>query len=319
MRYGTLLRSTAILSLLVGPPFSSAHAQLREGRAYANRGSSLEVDGKAVGTMQSVEGGYAKADVGSMSVGTDEFPLKHITNIRFEPVTVHGDVSTLDDLARRAIEKPTPLNGRLIPVGMGGKTGGSSLEFFNAIPTKVVISDLDAANKEACYIEITLTPDRTRRVDAAAPDAKMATKQERCMRSNFAVKIPGMTTTGVSKVEGLAITREVASDITGIVREPTKHPTKASVANVVLTVSEGTAKDFWTWYDSFLIKGENSQEKEKTIEVQLMAPDLKPVLTLQGSGVGIVAMRPLAGGGDSLAKVEVELYVDKWVIAGVAP
>jgi phage tail-like protein len=266
--------------------------------------------------MQSVEGGYAKADIAAMNVGADEIPLKHVTNVKFEPIIVHGDVSSLDDFAKRALDKPTPFNGRVIAMGIDRKAI-SSLEFFNAIPTKVVISDLDASSKEACYIEVTLAPERTRRVEGGAGEGIVASKLQRCLRSNFTVKIPGITTNGVFKVEGLAMTREIAPDNLGVQREVTKHPTKTSVSNVVLTVSEATARDFWNWYDSFLLKGENSQEKEKTIEIQLMGPDMKSsTLTLQGSGVGMVAMRPLSGSGENVARVEVELYVDKWAIGG---
>jgi hypothetical protein len=268
--------------------------------------------------MQSVEGGYAKADVAVMSVASAEYPLKHVANVGFEPITIRGDVTSLADLAKKAFDKPTAISGRLVTMGVTGK-GIASLEFFNAIPTRVAIADLDASSKDACSIEITLTPERTRRVEGGAAGASMMSKQERCTRSTFTVKIPGVVTTGVSKVENLALTREVTADNLGEQRIATKSPAKPSIPNVVLTVNEATAKDFWSWYDSFLIKGDNGQEKEKTIDVQLMSPDMKSVfLTLQGTGVGMVAMRPVSGTGDSIAKVEVELYVTKWAIAGAA-
>lgn len=317
MRYETMLRSAIVLSVLVLSPVSVAHAQ-RDMRSYAARGSTLELEGKAIGTVQSVEGGYAKADVVSMSLGPEDYPLKHIGNIRFEPITVRGDITSLADLAKKAFDnKPVRANGRVLTMSMTGKSVGG-LEFYNAFPTKVAISDLDAANREQCYIELTLSPDSTRRVEGGGAEARFAAKQERCMRSNFTVKIPGMATNGVSKVENLSLTRAVAQDNVGEQRIATKSPAKASIPNVVLTVLEGTAKDFWTWYDSFLIKGDNGQEKERTIDVQLMGPDMKtPMLTLQGTGVGMVAMRPLVG-NDNVAKVEVELYVTKWALGGAA-
>jgi hypothetical protein len=319
MRYETMLRSALALSVLAVLPVSAAHAQLvKESRSYATRGSTLEIEGKAIGTTQAVEGGYAKADVAALSVSAEDYPLKHVTNVRFEPITMRGDVSSLADLAKKAIDKATPLNGRLITMSMTGK-GIASLEFFDAIPTRVAVADLDASSKEACSIEITLTPERTRRVEGGSGGAQMMNKQEKCLRSGFTVKIPGVVTTGVTKVENLALTREVTADNLGSQRIETKNPTKPSIPNVVLTVSDATAKDFWSWYDNFLIKGDNGQDKERTIDVQLMSPDLKSVfLTLQGTGVGMVAMRPMAGSGDSIAKVEVELYVTKWAIAGAA-
>ena len=317
MHYETMLRSAIALSVLAVSPVSAAHAQLKESRSYATRGSALEVDGKPVGTMQSVEGGYAKADVTALSVATEEYPLKHVSNVRFEPITIRGDVNSLADLAKKSLEKPSPVSGRLLTMGMTGKSI-ASLEFFNAIPTRVAIGDLDALSKEACSIEITLTPEKTRRVEGGSGAAQMMAKQERCVRSNFTVKIPGVVTTGVMKVENLALTREVTADNLGSQRIEMKNPTKPSIPNVVLTVTEATAKDFWTWYDNFLLKGDNGQDKEKTIDVQLMSPDQRSVvLTLQGTGVGMVAMRSaIASGSESIAKVEVELYVTRWVIAG---
>jgi hypothetical protein len=317
MRYETMLGSALALSALAVLPVSAAHAQLMsDKRSFATRGSALEVDGKAVGTMQSVEGGYAKADVAALSVATEEYPLKHVSNVRFEPITVRGDVNSLADLAKKAFEKPSAVSGRLMTMGMNGKSI-ASLEFFNAIPTRVAIADLDASSKDACSIEITLAPERTRRVEGGSGGAQMMGKQERCTRSSFTVKIPGVVTTGVMKVENLALTREVTAENLGSQRIEMKNPTKPSIPNVVLTVSEATAKDFWSWYENFLIKGDNGQDKERTIDVQLMSPDQRSViLTLQGTGVGMVAMRPLTGSGDNLAKVEVELYVTKWAIAG---
>jgi hypothetical protein len=240
-----------------------------------------------------------------------------VSNVRFEPITIRGDVNSLADLAKKSLEKPSPVSGRLLTMGMTGKSI-ASLEFFNAIPTRVAIGDLDALSKEACSIEITLTPEKTRRVEGGSGAAQMMAKQERCVRSNFTVKIPGVVTTGVMKVENLALTREVTADNLGSQRIEMKNPTKPSIPNVVLTVTEATAKDFWTWYDSFLLKGDNGQDKEKTIDVQLMSPDQRSVvLTLQGTGVGMVAMRSaIASGSESIAKVEVELYVTRWVIAG---
>jgi hypothetical protein len=319
MRYETMLRSAIALSVLAVSPVSAAHAQLmKESRSYATRASALEVDGKAVGTVQSVEGGYAKADVAVLSVATEEYPLKHVSNVRFEPITFRGDVNSLAGLAKKALEKPSPVSGRVMTMGMTGKSI-ASLDFFNAIPTRVAIADLDASSKEPCSIEITLTPESTRRVEGGSGVSQMMAKQEKCVRSNFTVKIPGVVTTGVMKVENLALTREVTAENLGSQRIEVKNPAKPSIPNVVLTVSEATAKDFWSWYDSFLIKGDNGQDKERTIDVQLTSPDLKSVsLTLQGTGVGMVAMRPLTGSGDNIAKVEVELYVTRWAIAGAA-
>jgi len=319
MRYETMLRSAIALSVLAVSPVSAAHAQLGKERAYATRASVLEVDGKAVGTMQSVDGGYAKADVTTLSVATEEYPLKHVSKVGFEPITVRGDVNSLADLAKKAFEKPSPISGRLLAMGMTGKSV-ASLEFFNAIPTRVAIADLDASSKESCSIEITLTPERTRRVEGGSGAAQMMAKQERCLRSNFIVKIPGVVATGVTKVENLALTREVTVENLGAQRIEIKNPTKPSIPNVVLTVNDATAKDFWTWYDNFLLKGDNGQDKERTIDVQLMSPDQRTVvLTLQGTGVGMVAMRSsTASGSESIAKDEVELYVTRWVIAGAA-
>jgi hypothetical protein len=321
MRCENTLRSVAMLSVLSVVLSSAAHAQVsKDGRSYATRGSTLEIDTKPVGMMQSVDGGYATADVAVSRLGPDQTPMKNVTSVHYEPITVRGDVSSLTDLARRAIDKPMQVSGRLVTVSLGGRGAGSSLEFFNATATKVAITDLDAGNRDPCYIEITLAPERTQRVEGGSTDSRMAAKQERCLRSNFAVKIPGVVTNGVSKVENIAMIRELAPDNAGQMREATKNPGKVNIPNVVLTVTEASAKDFWSWYDSFLIKGDNGQDKEKTIDIQLMGPDMKTsVLTLQGTGVGIVAMRPLAG-NDNVPKVEVELYVEKWAIGGgVAP
>jgi hypothetical protein len=86
-----------------------------------------------------------------------------------------------------------------------------------------------------------------------------------------------------------------------------------SVGDLVLTVSSAKSKPFADWHEEFVVKGNNSQDREKTATIELMSADMKnALLTLEGSGVGIIAVRPESGGSDSAKRVQVQMYVEQW-------
>lgn len=312
MRYPALLRSTAVLSafgLFVAAPL---HAQ----RAYQARSASVQINGKSIGTVQSVDGGYAVGDVVADQVGPDNVTMKHISNIHFVPLTIRSDVSDLDDVAIQALASPARMDA-VVTLQSFDMKAGSTTTLTNALVTRIAFPDLDAASREPLYMEVELTPELIRRTDGGgAAESKMGLRQKKLLRSNYRIDIPGLETKRVTSVTGLTLTRPLSADAVGLTREIAKAPMRWNTSNVVLTVSGADEKSWQAWADDFLLKGNNGQEKEKTIEIHLLAPDLKSeVLLLRGSGVGLVSLRPATGAtNDPMQRLEAELYVEKWEI-----
>jgi hypothetical protein len=311
MRYPALFRSTAVLSafgLVVAAPLNAQ-------RAYQARSASVQINGKSIGTVQSVDGGYAVGDVVADQVGPDNVTMKHISNIHFVPLTIRSDVSDLDDVAIQALSGPGRMDA-VVTMQSFDMKAMSTTTLSNALVTRISFTDLDGASREPMYMEVELTPELIRRSDGGgAAEGKMALRQRKLLRSNYRVDIPGLETKRVTSVTGLTLTRPVVADAVGMTREPSKIPMRWNASNLVLTVSAADEKSWQAWADDFLMKGNNGQDKEKTIEVHLVTSDQKSdVLVLRGSGVGLVSLRPSTAAANEIQRLEAELYVEKWEI-----
>jgi phage tail-like protein len=134
----------------------------------------------------------------------------------------------------------------------------------------------------------------------------------------FRVTIPGMDTSRVSKVDAISATRKVAHGTTGEQRDFQQATSgEWQISNVVLQVSQQHARDFVTWHDDFVIKGNNGADRERTITIEMLDPSLQTVLlTANLSGVGIIAVTPVPAeaGSESVARSRVELYAEKLTI-----
>ena len=75
--------------------------------------------------------------------------------------------------------------------------------------------------------------------------------------------------------------------------------------------------DLYRDLESFLIKGESSDDKEKSGRLSLLTADLKDsLLDIQLNHVGIVALRPVVTDGKQALQLEAELYVERIELSG---
>ena len=81
--------------------------------------------------------------------------------------------------------------------------------------------------------------------------------------------------------------------------------------NLVVTLPDANAKDFYDWHEDFVIKGNSS--KEKTGFLEYLTPDLKSVIFKLGfQGIGIFKLSPekVEQGSDQIRRVKAEMYVE---------
>jgi hypothetical protein len=95
-------------------------------------------------------------------------------------------------------------------------------------------------------------------------------------------------------------------------------PGQPEISNLFVTFSVDAtrpATNWLTWYDDFVVKGNNDDSNEKTfaLELGLGLNAAGPArMTLMGYGVGIVALRALpVPAGSSTQLLQAELYVER--------
>lgn len=100
----------------------------------------------------------------------------------------------------------------------------------------------------------------------------------------------------------------------GSARDSTKEPGKLEFPNLKIRMPEVAAQSFIDWHDSFVIKGNNDDAKEKNGSLTLLSPNRQTELAkIEFSKMGIFRIEPdkAAAGVDQIKRVTVELYVEQ--------
>ncbi len=294
-----------------------------DSRSFTAGKYALDLDGKFAGWIQSCEGGYATADVVVEKVATDLIWHKHIAGVKYDDITLNCGTAmstafyswlqaSVDHQAKRIT------SGAVISADYNFKETGR-LNFFNALITECGFPALDAASKDAAKMSLKFAVETTRQVNAtgAAIKGDLGTgQQKKWTPANFALAIDGIPTAckWVNKIEALTIKQKVVDNPLGEFRDFQKEPAHIEFPNLVVTVAESHADEFYKWHEDFVIKGNCDQGHEKTGSLVYLASDTKTQLfTLNFAGLGIFSAKPekSESASENIKRVKFEMYCEQ--------
>ncbi|HWI53171.1 MAG TPA: phage tail protein [Symbiobacteriaceae bacterium] len=282
---------------------------------------ALELDGVVVGWLQSAEGGYAYSDVVSENLGPEQIVKKHIAGVKYEDITVTmgtGMSQTFFDwIAGTLAGNYARKNGAIIAADFDGKEV-SRLEFAYALITEIGFPALDAASKDAAKLTVKFAPEYTRHVKGSGKTIKapVSTKQKQWLPANFRLRIAGLeeATSRVNKIEAITIKQKVVENAVGEERDYELEAASVEIPNLVITFPESHADAVYNWMDDFVIRGNNSEEQEKSGSLEFLSPDLKEVLfRLEFNGLGLFRVAPdkLEAGSEGIRRIKAEMYCEE--------
>lgn len=293
---------------------ASLVAAIRPPCSVAAQASYLVLESNPPLRLAGASGGSAAGAViveppGSSAV----FRKKHLGGVSYEPIAFQiapGQaamdgwlVATLQGTAERRNGSLLTVDSYLRPV--------SQIDFAGALVTEVAIATMDAANKAAGFLTVKIAPENTRR---AAPASLPRTQSRTAgwLQSSFRFRIDGLDGSPVMRVDSLAARQLVVSGATGELRDYSAEPAGLEFSNLLITLPEARAADWYAWYDDFVVKGNNGDQQEKGFTIELLSSTLDhTILTINGFNAGIVAMRSLPVGAATIPQVQVELYVER--------
>ena len=295
-------------------------------RGYVAGKYGIELDGIMAGWIQSGEGGQATSDVVSEKIGPDHIIHKHIAGVKYEDITINcgtGMSKGFYEWIKASFDHNYGRkNGALITADYNYKEH-SRLTWFNGLISEIGFPALDAASKDAAKMTIKVHPEYTRTTTTtggAAVAGKYAINplvQKKWLPANFKLEIPGLDCTRVTKIEAITLKQKVIDNAVGELRDYEREPAHLEVPNLVVTLAESHAKEFYDWHENFVIKGQNGDDQEKTGTLTYLTPDLKTQLfTLDMHHIGIFKLTPekVEGGSENIRRVKAEMYVEemKW-------
>ena len=284
-------------------------------RAFVAGVFGLELDNKIVGFARSVEGGNVVAEVVEERAGPTYFTKKHIGAPKYQELVIAvpfgADKSLYNWIAATWNGNYQRKNGAVLFADYKFDTQ-RKLDFFNALVTETSIPECDGSSKEPSYMSIKVTPESTR---AGTPAGKVsANKTEMWLPSNFKLDIGGTDCSRVSKIEAFVVKQTVATNAPGNVRESLRTPGKLEFPNLVFYVPESFAKAFYDWHEDFVIKGNNTDARERSGSLQFLdATRQKALMTVKFFNLGIMSVvtERADGRGELTRRVKVELYCER--------
>ncbi|OAI39479.1 hypothetical protein AYO38_07560 [bacterium SCGC AG-212-C10] len=305
--------AVAAAPLLNSGAFGATPVSAAPERAEADGRFRLSLDGVVAGSLQGAVTCGATGVVVEDSSGADLTTRKHIGNVKYEDIAVETGTGMsavfyqwITDMLART---PGRHNGSVEALGAKGE-GRYHVSFTRGLISEVAFPKLDAASKDAAKMTVKIAPETSALAfDRGKADAKIDNKKQKLWSpANFRLKIDGVDTTRVSKIDAFVIKQGIIEYRDGASRIATKEPTKLEIPNLKVAVPEEYAHDFWAWHEDFVVVGNNTADRERIALLQFLAPNLSDVLfELAMSGVGIFDFCPDA----SQAGVWVaEMYVE---------
>lgn len=275
--------------------------------------------------VRDVTGGNAVGQVVTSQKSADGSQQKHLGSITYEPVTFSIPAAEAGKLLQDLLSaKVSQFSGSVTAADFNWQAVRTTT-FNGAVPTRIALPTLDASSKDAAFIQVELTAGETHVSEGDKSDMRgaVSAKQKSSLVSAFRAELDGLPSNRISKIEGIAVQRKIAGANMGARRDYQVQPAELDISDLTVTFSQVDAKQWQQWFDDFVVKGDNGPDREKTLTVELLAPDMKQsLLILRAKGVGIYALRPAATspGTEGIARMEAKLYVEGWevVSSGVA-
>lgn len=297
------------------PPAPAARTE-----AYGAERAYLSLGGGAPELLASFEGGGAYAEVIQETLGQEAVVRKHVGPPRYEDLVVEfhpGACKTAMQWVEQCwAANPERKDGKISLVTMAGASAGER-EFFHGTVTDTTFPACDASSKERGTITVKITPETVRETAAKGSAPKtgdLKSPGKAWSPAYFALQIDGLDCSKVARIEAFTVKRAASREDVGDARDAVLQPGKVEFPDLKITLSAANAQTWKDWFDSFVVKGENDDAKEKTGSLTLLSTDRKtPLMKINFHNLGIrrLADSPRVPGADSARTLRAELYCER--------
>lgn len=288
-------------------------------RSYTAGHFLFSIDGDDPAVCKDIDGGNIKAEVVTIGLGPDNHPLKHISTLKFEPITINVGMSMgkgLYEWIQNSLDRNVIRKNGYVVAGDFNYKAQHYRHFRDALITEFTVPALDASSKDSGHFTMKLQAEQID--DQPGDDADLKgvvnTKQKKWLMSNFRFRLGDMPCSRVSKIDSFTIKQGVVADSVGEFRVDTYEASKLEIPNLKVTFSASDQKPWQDWFQDFVIRGNNGQEKELTGAIEFLDPSGKDVLgSVDLFQVGIFSFQHEKAevGKDAIKRCVVELYVEK--------
>ena len=252
---------------------------------------ALDLEGVTTGFLKSVDGGGIGATLAGDGVAAGAAGAKRIAAVTYEDFTltmpVYAPRPVTDWIRKSWSGDATRRSGKVIAVDnfLGSI---SERAFSGALITETTFPACDLSAKDQAYLTVKIRPDsiQYKKSDGAEVAVPPKAKRKKWIPSNFRLRIKGLDTSRVVKIDAFTVARRIAAS-------PGEAGETVSFPNLRITIADQSAESWIKWHEDFAIKGNSSADKERTGDLELLDVDKKSaLLTLKLKGLGIIGFVP---------------------------
>lgn len=294
-----ILSAVAVVMILVAAPGSAQDAPGNRNPVAGN--FALELEGSSMGFFRSVDGMAISSEVVEFQEGGVNSPWKkkHLGPVKFEEFLLQIDFGMEPPVYQwiaATFQGNFSRKSGAIRVADFNFRERARREFREALITEVTFPACDGSVKDPAYLGLKLKPEFIRELPGQGgivEGNKKDPKAKRWIPSNFRLKIDGIDTLKVSRIESLTVKQKVTENAVGQDRLPELQGGQLIFPNVIVTLPESAAETWIDWHKRFVVDGNNGDDQEKGGTLEFLAPDLKTVLgTLRFFNLGIFRLTP---------------------------
>ena len=315
------------VSVLLLSPIDLIAMETSDNRQFDSNKFALQIDEESQGFVKKVSGGIIKGEVATHDLGIEVIAKKHLASVTVEPITIETNLNMgkgLYEWIKASFQRQFETHSGKITIADYNFEVPSTLEFQEALITKITIPNMDVGSNKRGIIEVQFLPRITQiqTGDDIQLPAAQKPKSKTWLASNFRLEIGDLPTSRVSKIDSFTWKLAVTKDEVGQFRFPSLTPTKVEVPNLKITVSMADLGEWNNWHKDFVIDGkctdgdeQCSDEGEISGSITFLDPDLETELArIELLGIGIISIDTLGRGQEAnkeeVARFSVELYVE---------
>jgi phage tail-like protein len=189
--------------------------------------------------------------------------------------------------------------------------------FFDALIAEVGFPALDASNKNPCYMNVTLTPERMEYVKGSGKEmdrfiGNMAQKLWTSSKFKFEIKGFEQACRRCHKVDAFTVKQKIAESPSGRLRYPVRVPGRIEWPNITFSVPEADADPFIEHFVKHVVKGEPQEDARREGEIEFL--DHQGIelakLILKGIDIANIVHDKADAGTEDIKAVKIEIAVE---------
>ena len=270
-------------------------------RTYGAAHFALELDGNEnVGFFHSIEGGGIKAEVKTHQTGNQIREWSQIGYPKYEDIKIQVGMSMSSSFyswIAAFFRGETVRKTGAVLAGDFRYKERARREMYEMLISEVSMPGLDAQNKSACHMGVTIVPERVifkPGSNEEIPPANSGDAQKLWTPSNFMVRIDGFEEAckRVIKVDAFTIKSQIHEHRVGNMRDAIRVPGRLELPTMSIHVPESDVQPFTDHFVKYTQRGAPQVAPRLTGEVEFRDHDGRGLCSVEMAGLDIVSMSP---------------------------